>query len=343
MRIVRSLWIAFLVGVAGCSAPTEVQPTAPAEVSLTIHGHEADRVEFTIEGGGLDEPITGEIEIVDLRDPEVWTRVYDLPVGTGYVVTLVVRDEDGRILCVGTDTFDIVEGETTKVDIVLVCEAPEPVCGDGRIERGEECDDGNTIGGDGCTSDCMLEGEPGVCGDGIRTPDEECDDGDLVAGDGCTEECRYEWVCEPQTLVCDALPWMNEVALEAILTIGPDDPLVAGTAPAIRLSIDQVFIPGLPLGVTIRVSDVTAEVGMRDGGSAGWTLTMPPGLVTTVDEDPFWFGPLPIQVVPMPIEVGADSVDLAIESMSFGLEFDSMSAMVECGPSADFIRLGVVP
>ena len=31
-----------------------------------------------------------------------------------------------------------------------------PVCGDGKIEGTEECDDGNTVSGDGCEADCKL-------------------------------------------------------------------------------------------------------------------------------------------------------------------------------------------
>jgi cysteine-rich repeat protein len=30
-------------------------------------------------------------------------------------------------------------------------------CGDGLINAGEQCDDGNTVGGDGCDSDCQVE------------------------------------------------------------------------------------------------------------------------------------------------------------------------------------------
>lgn len=32
-----------------------------------------------------------------------------------------------------------------------------PVCGNGRIEPGEQCDDGNVAGGDGCAADCQVE------------------------------------------------------------------------------------------------------------------------------------------------------------------------------------------
>jgi cysteine-rich repeat protein len=35
--------------------------------------------------------------------------------------------------------------------------APPPVCGDGYLDEGEQCDDGNTVDGDGCSADCKIE------------------------------------------------------------------------------------------------------------------------------------------------------------------------------------------
>jgi cysteine-rich repeat protein len=43
------------------------------------------------------------------------------------------------------------------------------VCGNGKVEGTENCDDGNTINGDGCTGVCTTEqgyqctGAPSVC------------------------------------------------------------------------------------------------------------------------------------------------------------------------------------
>src|SRR5690606_32229074 len=45
----------------------------------------------------------------------------------------------------------------------------EPVCGNGVVEEGEDCDDSNTTGGDGCDAECRLESvvqhDGGVTGD----------------------------------------------------------------------------------------------------------------------------------------------------------------------------------
>jgi len=65
------------------------------------------------------------------------------------------------------------------------------ICGNGLLETHEECDDGNLINGDGCSSECLIE-EEAVCGNGILEPGEECDDGNLINGDGCSSLCTIE-------------------------------------------------------------------------------------------------------------------------------------------------------
>jgi cysteine-rich repeat protein len=44
------------------------------------------------------------------------------------------------------------------------------VCGDGKLEANEACDDGNNLDADGCEADCSLP----ACGNGIRDPGELC-------------------------------------------------------------------------------------------------------------------------------------------------------------------------
>lgn len=64
------------------------------------------------------------------------------------------------------------------------------ICGNGILEGGEQCDDGNAISGDGCSAGCRIEYP--VCGNGITEIGEECDDGNINYGDGCTPECKLE-------------------------------------------------------------------------------------------------------------------------------------------------------
>ena len=78
-----------------------------------------------------------------------------------------------------------------------------PYCGDGLVNVDtEQCDDGNTMPGDGCSGTCIQESEfyycppeggpcvsTVVCGDGVRLASEGCDDGNTMGGDGCSETC----------------------------------------------------------------------------------------------------------------------------------------------------------
>jgi cysteine-rich repeat protein len=62
-------------------------------------------------------------------------------------------------------------------------------CGNAIVELAEGCDDGNTVSGDGCSPDCVIEPR---CGDGTVDPGEECDDGNMTSGDGCSAVCQRE-------------------------------------------------------------------------------------------------------------------------------------------------------
>jgi cysteine-rich repeat protein len=77
-----------------------------------------------------------------------------------------------------------------------------PGCGDGKVNQpDEECDDGNTLPGDGCSGACTREDysvcPPGggecmstlKCGDGVIEASEACDDGNDQDGDGCSADC----------------------------------------------------------------------------------------------------------------------------------------------------------
>jgi len=81
-------------------------------------------------------------------------------------------------------------------------EAPAPRCGDGTVDAGEQCDDGNTVSGDGCSATCQNEVAPPQCGNGTVDAGEQCDDGNTAGGDGCSATCQIETVCGDGT--CDA-------------------------------------------------------------------------------------------------------------------------------------------
>ncbi len=76
-------------------------------------------------------------------------------------------------------------------------------CGDGVVDAGEACDDGNLLDGDGCSERCSVEVANPVCGNGTRESNEACDDGNQTAGDGCSPTCTREAVCGNGTREAD--------------------------------------------------------------------------------------------------------------------------------------------
>ncbi|MDH5469368.1 MAG: DUF4215 domain-containing protein [Gammaproteobacteria bacterium] len=103
---------------------------------------------------------------------------------------LAVRCGDGYADVLGGEECD--DGNTIDGDGCSSLCTLEPFCGDGNVDPGEACDDGNNINGDGCSAACTIES---YCGDGILNDGETCDDGNREDGDGCSSECTIEPYC----------------------------------------------------------------------------------------------------------------------------------------------------
>jgi len=87
------------------------------------------------------------------------------------------------------DNYDRIDGAAlgeTYYCVAFNALVQGPECGDGHVDSGEQCDDGNDINTDDCRNDCTLP----VCGDGIKDANEQCDDGNKVEGDGCNNNCE---------------------------------------------------------------------------------------------------------------------------------------------------------
>lgn len=67
-------------------------------------------------------------------------------------------------------------------------------CGDGNTDEGETCDDGNNSSGDGCSGNCQSDE---TCGNDVRDigTGEVCDDGNMMSSDGCSEDCFDQELC----------------------------------------------------------------------------------------------------------------------------------------------------
>jgi uncharacterized protein (TIGR03382 family) len=72
---------------------------------------------------------------------------------------------------------------------IVAFDSGAPRCGDGNVDPGEQCDDGNASASDGCELDCTITPKAPACGDGILDQGEACDDGNASDGDGCQANC----------------------------------------------------------------------------------------------------------------------------------------------------------
>ncbi|MCY1071146.1 DUF4215 domain-containing protein [Nannocystis sp. RBIL2] len=85
---------------------------------------------------------------------------------------------------------DMTSGSSTTSSATPPTTDNTPLCGNGQLEPGELCDDGNALDGDGCEADCAFTPAP-ACGNGELDPGEECDDGNDDATDACINDCTH--------------------------------------------------------------------------------------------------------------------------------------------------------
>ena len=177
------------------SDPGDQTSTVGRSVSLSLAATDADGDSLYFDTDGLPEGLMLNKD----------TGAISGTAPAAGVQTVTVSASDGPAVSVVTFSWQIVDA----------------ACGDGELDPGEECDDGNTTSGDGCTSSCTLEycGDgvvnnagaeacepPGtasctdgcavrapLCGDGFVTAPEACDDGNVSSGDGCTSSCAVEF------------------------------------------------------------------------------------------------------------------------------------------------------
>ncbi|MFY2560728.1 tandem-95 repeat protein [Corallococcus terminator] len=201
----------------------------------------------------------------------------------------------------GGDSFTFTASDsalTSNTATITITVRGPPVCGDGSVDSGEVCDDGNRVAGDGCRADCQgLE----VCGDGLvdSIVGEQCDDGNTTPGDGCDATCQLDAFSNvPPTLISGTLNCTtadsNTGRKAAVDALGRFYVVMkCGGAVHVSVSVDRglTWVGPTPLGITN-----AAEVAIEGGptGVAYVAATASPGVVLftrTVDAGANWEAP----------------------------------------------------
>jgi cysteine-rich repeat protein len=162
-----------------------------ADLTIAVDAIDEDGVAAVVvetPDGAVDSQSTGERYTVTLADPCTrWSG--------GVPLSLVVRDLHGSEL-------------RHAWRPAFTC--MRATCGNGTIDDGETCDDGNRVAGDGCNPTCTSDER---CGNGTLDRGESCDDGSNESGDGCDPACRLEHDCTVPPSVCGnpgSIDWCTE-------------------------------------------------------------------------------------------------------------------------------------
>ncbi len=185
-----------------------------------------------------------------------------------------------------------------------------PACGDGNLDAQpccppelapcedappsgagceEQCDDGNSLAGDGCNGGCRVEpnficpvpGQPCefnfVCGNGVIEPGEVCDDGNALGGDGCNETCelqdmRYDCITPGELCVLSVI--CGDGRVEQPGESCEDGNTVAGDGCDALCAVEPGWIcriPGQPCELAPRCGDGVQDPGevCDDGNITG--------------------------------------------------------------------------
>lgn len=138
-------------------------------------------------GGTVDGLLAGETLTLALNGvPYALTSngtfwfVDTIPTQAKYRATFVSATRSACQVRSGEGTM----GHDDVAGVEVVCS----LCGNGRPDSGETCDDGNRIGGDGCSADCKSDE---TCGNGVwdKAAREACDP-TAIDSPHCTAECR---------------------------------------------------------------------------------------------------------------------------------------------------------
>jgi fibro-slime domain-containing protein len=146
---------------------------------------------LVVDVGGIHSPVNAHLTLDGSGTASV---TYAPTVGTGAIApqTISLGLQDGSVYEIAVFQAErhvtLSSFKLTLDGFATARSECAPICGDGIVGLGEECDDGVNDGGYGeCGPGCTLGS---FCGDGVIDEGEECDDGNNLDGDLCGSACR---------------------------------------------------------------------------------------------------------------------------------------------------------
>ncbi len=198
----------------GATDPTSTTTGTGSETDATTTGgtdsdSDSGMTEATTESMTTTTTTTGESE--SATDPTGSTTAVDPVCGDGVV-------DDGEACDDGVN-------DGAYGGCAPDCSALAASCGDGNVDAddGEVCDDGVNDGSyEGCAVDCLALGP--YCGDGVADGPEECDDGNDIDDDLCTSQCVSLFMSATFTS-CGKVGHLGPSQAECDATYTGEDPL----------------------------------------------------------------------------------------------------------------------
>jgi cysteine-rich repeat protein len=182
----------------------------------------------------------------------------------------------------------------------------KPVCGDGFVQMtlGEKCDLGGLNSNSGT---CTLACKPAICGDGlIQAGVEQCDDGNLVDYDACTTQCKTGLMLRANVLQCGASTidirkffpgGMSQFAVVNSCTPDANTQAMLVTNDPLVQTIDAVTLQNyLGGGGVVVTGDLMSQyvfiktfgVQVTQGAGFGGCSASAPTVMKFTGVDPFW-------------------------------------------------------